>query len=90
MYPEPIKTCVNKPIQLPRISCEDLTEEKCITVPEIEPVTESVDKCVTGLTAPACQAVELTLPKQVCVELIYGHAEDHAEVEAEQPYPHEA
>merc|ERR1712029_49307 len=31
-YPEPIKTCVNKPISLPRISCEDLTEEKCITV----------------------------------------------------------
>merc|ERR1712076_186167 len=22
-YPEPIKTCVNKPINLPRISCED-------------------------------------------------------------------
>merc|ERR1719471_448182 len=35
-YPEPIKTCVNKPISLPRISCEDLTEEKCITVPEVE------------------------------------------------------
>merc|ERR1712106_953607 len=33
-YPEPIKTCVNKPISLPRISCEDLTEEKCLTVPK--------------------------------------------------------
>ena len=65
VYPEPIKTCVNKPISLPRISCEDLSEEKCITVPEIEPVTESVDKCVSGLGAPNCQAVELTLPKQV-------------------------
>merc|ERR1739840_24548 len=31
-YPEPIKTCVNKPILLPRISCADLTENKCITV----------------------------------------------------------
>merc|ERR1711976_1153443 len=62
-YPEPIKTCVNKPISLPRVSCEDLSEEKCITVPEIEPVTESVDKCVSGLGAPNCQAVELTLPK---------------------------
>merc|ERR1712001_505330 len=30
IYPEPIKTCVNKPISLPRISCEDLSEEKCI------------------------------------------------------------
>ena len=35
IYPEPIKTCVNKPIDLFRISCEDLAEEKCITVPEL-------------------------------------------------------
>merc|ERR1739842_78090 len=75
-YPEPIKTCVNKPISLPRISCEDLTENKCITVPEIEDSSVSVEKCVAGLGAPACQAVELTLPKQVCKELTYGHAAD--------------
>merc|ERR1712060_500749 len=74
IYPEPIKTCVNKPISLPRISCEDLSEEKCITVPEIEVVTETVDKCVAGLGEPACQAVELTLPKQVCKEINYGHS----------------
>merc|ERR1712001_324678 len=55
IYPEPIKTCVNKPINLPRISCEDLSEEKCITVPEIEVVSETFEKCVTGLTDPACQ-----------------------------------
>merc|ERR1712008_583447 len=60
IYPEPIKTCVNKPINLPRISCEDLSEEKCIT----------------ALAAPLCQAVELTLPKQVCKEINYGYAED--------------
>jgi len=77
-YPEPIKTCVNKPISLPRISCEDLTENKCITVPEVEEVTETLEKCVTQLAAPACQAVELTLPKQVCVEIVYGYAaEEH-------------
>merc|ERR1712083_765985 len=43
IYPEPIKTCVNKPISLPRISCEDLSEEKCITVPEVEDVTETFE-----------------------------------------------
>merc|ERR1719384_749034 len=75
-YPEPIKTCVNKPILLPRISCADLTENKCITVPEVEDSSVSVEKCVAGLGAPACQAVELTLPKQVCKELTYGHAAD--------------
>ena len=76
IYPEPIKTCVNKPISLPRISCEDLSEEKCITVHEIEVVSEAFEKCVTILTDPACQAVELTLPKQVCKEINYGYAED--------------
>merc|ERR1712083_59363 len=85
IYPEPIKTCVNKPISLPRISCEDLSEEKCITVPEIEVVSETFEKCVTGLTDPACQAVELTLPKQVCKETNYGYAED-TPAEAEPAY----
>merc|ERR1711899_677858 len=59
-FPEPIEECVQKPIDLIRISCEDLTEEKCIT----------------QLAAPACQTVELTLPKQVCKEINYGYAEN--------------
>ena len=50
-YPEPIKTCVNKPISLPRISCEDLTEEKSSqkprgpvpTSPRRTPATEECD-----------------------------------------------
>jgi len=81
-YPEPIKTCVDKPIALPVVTCEDITENKCITVPEVEDAVESVEKCVTALDAPACQKVELTLPKQVCVELVYGYAHD--------PEPHHA
>jgi len=86
-YPEPIKTCVNKPILLPRISCEDLSEEKCITVPEVEDSSVSVAKCVAGLGAPACQAVELTLPKQVCVEIVYGYAHDAPKEPAYEPAP---
>merc|ERR1719348_1632929 len=54
-FPEPIKTCVDKPISLPRISCEDLSEDKCIVVPEVEEVSETFEKCVTALAAPACQ-----------------------------------
>merc|ERR1712227_261616 len=57
-YPEPMKTCVDRPILLPRVECEDMTEKKCETM----------------LAAPACQYVELSLPKQVCVELVYGHS----------------
>ena len=86
-YPEPIKTCVNKPILLPRISCADLTENKCITVPEVEDSSVSVEKCVAGLGAPACQAVKLTLPKQVCVEIVYGYAHDAPKEPAYAPAP---
>lgn len=75
-YPEAIRSCVNKPIALPRVSCENLTEKKCITVPEVENGVEAVEKCDTVLAAPACQKVELTLPKQVCIELVFGYAED--------------
>merc|ERR1712071_209978 len=78
-YPEPIETCVNKPISLPRISCEDLVENRCITVPEVEEVTDSVDLCETKLGAPACQDVELTLPQQVCIEMVYGFSHDKYE-----------
>lgn len=87
-YPEPIKTCVDKPISLPRVSCADLTEEKCITVPEVEDDVEVVAKCQTQLAAPACQKVTLELPKQVCVELVYGYA--HEPEPAYAPAPHHA
>merc|ERR1711881_142834 len=80
-YPEPTKTCVDKPIDLPRISCEDLTENKCITVPEVQDAIATVDKCITQLGAPDCQQVELTLPKQVCKEINYGYAEETHDVE---------
>merc|ERR1712045_595089 len=71
-YPEPIKTCVNKPIDLPVISCEDIVSETCITVPEVEEGVAVVEKCVTAIAAPACSTVELPLPKQVCKEINYG------------------
>ena len=43
-YPEPIQTGGNEPISLPRISCEDLSEEKCITIPGTEVVSETFEK----------------------------------------------
>merc|ERR1711935_1226887 len=75
-YPEAIKTCVDKPISLPRVTCEDIVEDRTITVPEVEDSIVLVEKCDTKLAAPACQKVELTLPKQVCVELVYGYAHE--------------
>ena len=76
VYPEPKMECVNKPILLPRITCEDITEEKCITVPEVTEDEEVIEKCVTQLAAPTCNTVDLTLPKQVCAEIVYGYAHD--------------
>merc|ERR1712032_1423675 len=64
-YPEPKKVCVNKPIDLPIITCEDVVSETCITVPEVE-------EGIAVVAAPACSTVELTLPKQVCKEINYG------------------
>merc|ERR1712165_240958 len=85
IVPEPKKTCVDKPISLPRVSCEDLVENKCIQVPEVEDSSVTVDKCTYALGEPACQKVELTLPKQVCVELVYGYAHEEKE---HAPAPH--
>merc|ERR1712106_737989 len=85
-FPEPIKSCVDKPIDLIRISCEGLTAEKCITVPEVEEGVEEHEKCITQLAAPNCNNVDLTLPKQVCTELNYGYAEDTHEVEEPVTY----
>merc|ERR1712106_1216494 len=89
-FPESIKTCVDKPIDLIRISCEDLTAQKCITVPEVEEGVEDHEKCITQLAAPNCNNVDLTLPKQVCKELNYGYAEDTHKVEAPAPAPYAA
>jgi len=75
-YPEPIKVCVDKPISLPRVTCEDIVSTKCITVPEVEDLVVAVEKCDAQLAAPTCIDVELTLPKQVCVELVYGYAHE--------------
>jgi len=77
-YPEAEKTCVNKPITIPRIRCETVTEEKCVEQPEIEDDVQTLEKCTTRLGEPACEEVELSLPKQVCKELVYGYAEDKA------------
>ena len=84
-YPEPVKTCVQKPIDLPIISCEDIKTDKCIVVPEVEDAVETVEKCITQLGAPDCSTVELTLPKQVCKEINYGYAAGEHDVEPYEP-----
>ena len=75
-YPEPIKSCTDKPIHLPQISCEDISVERCIDVPEVKDSTETIRKCSTVIS-PGCQEADLMLPKQVCSELTYGHVDPY-------------
>ena len=70
-YSESSRTCVKKHISLPIISCEDVVSESCVTVPDVEEGMDEAEICITQLTAPACSTVELSLPKQVCKEIIY-------------------
>ena len=71
-YPVPIKTCVDKPIYLPVVTCAEIQEERTIQVPRVSNSEVFVTKCIAGLGVPACQKVELTLPKQACEELFYN------------------
>merc|ERR1711890_157012 len=69
------ETCYNVPVVT-----EDIQDVE-VAVPEVMDDIELEEKCITQLAAPACQTVELTLPKQVCKEINYGYAENVHEVE---------
>merc|ERR1712021_36202 len=74
-YPSPQKVCVDKPISLPVVSCADIVVTKCIQVPTVQDSSVTVAACKAQLGAPACSNHELSLPKQRCIALVYGHAE---------------
>jgi len=79
-YPEPIMECKQKPITIPRVTCQDVNEEKCFIVPQIINDTMLVEKCKVSLGAPSCQFLELILPKQVCTELVFVESNIQGEV----------
>jgi len=85
-YPEPEKVCVDKPISLPVVQCNDISEERTIKVPTVVDSEVTVAKCIAKIGEPDCQTVELTLPKQRCIELAYGHAHEVAHAPAPAPY----
>lgn len=72
-YPgSPAEVCVNKNISLPSIRCqEDTITQTCVIVPEVEQAVEMVESCRTQVTTPHCSRQELSLPQQVCQEIIY-------------------
>merc|ERR1711892_572337 len=44
-YPEPMMDCKQKPITIPRVTCEDVTEEMCTIVPDIMNDIVMMEKC---------------------------------------------
>merc|ERR1712086_386280 len=74
-YPLPQRVCVDKPIKLPVVTCDDIISTKCIQVPTVVDSSVKVASCKAQLGAPACSNHELSLPKQRCIALVYGHAE---------------
>jgi len=78
-YPEPVMECMQKPITIPQVTCQDMREEKCFMVPEIMDDVMMVEKCEVSLGSPSCQVMEVSLPKQVCKELVFGEVEDKEE-----------
>ena len=56
-YPEPQRVCVDKPISLPVIQFNDISEERIIMVPTVEDEEVMVASCKAGLGEPDCNTV---------------------------------
>lgn len=72
--PNPVQDCSPRQVSLPTITCEDITEERCVSLPSVEEAQVTAMQCKAKLGAPQCKPIELVLPKQVCQELLYGYA----------------
>ena len=88
-----VQVCEDKPVEVVRVSCEDVTTEKCVIVPEVEEAEEEVrhrkpvlctvsvhcsiiqvEVCRPEIASPECNTVSLELPKEHCIEIVYGYA----------------
>ena len=74
VLPEPQLKCTQKTIKVPEVTCKTKAEHVCINVPRIVQQPTTVQKCVPELAGEKCDHIVLTLPKQVCKDLIVGDA----------------
>merc|ERR1719312_550941 len=68
-YPVANKVCENKPVTIPKVNCEDVTEERCIPLPFTQEETLDLEKCRAEIGREECEETVLTLPKQICEEI---------------------
>ena len=61
-YNDLIKTCNNRPVDLPKIECPTIEEEKCIQIPTVKEETVTVKKCESIPDGQECTSIDITLP----------------------------
>jgi len=74
MVPTPSQDCGPQQITIPTVQCEDITEERCVQLPSVSSTQVEAEQCTVPLGQPQCNQMDLTLPLQVCRELLYGDA----------------
>jgi len=66
--PQPIETCITKPVLLPRVECDQVREKRCMAVPVAEERKGvKLHTCNIEEGEPDCQNTYLQLPRQACL-----------------------
>jgi len=69
--PQPVETCINKQVLLPRLECDQVHERRCMLAPRTHPgPTIKLDKCEVVVGDQACSNTILQLPRQGCLQKI--------------------
>lgn len=84
--PKPEKKCDIMKISAPKVNCRDLQEERCFVKVTMKEKVEKVEKCISKLGKPKCENIKLSLPKQVCKELVVQGAVPHESGSLPIPY----
>jgi hypothetical protein len=63
---------------LPRISCTQVEDKKCMAVPRVrEGLLLTVNKCSVTFGDPECSETVLTLPRQACPSKVHSFQDLH-------------
>ena len=65
--PYPEEKCVNNPVLLPRVSCQQVEDRHCMAAPVVEEGLQiTVTKCAVTYEDEECLETALALPRQAC------------------------
>jgi len=69
--PQPVETCINKQVLLPRVECDQVQERRCMLAPKTQPgPLIKLDQCEVKVGEPTCSDALLQLPRQACLAKI--------------------